>query len=77
MIEENLARLRAHRSNIGRYKRLLKTQLSDLERAFIAKRLEEEQAEAEALVKTTFPFSSADAWATGKRSSVEGRHVRA
>lgn len=56
MIEENLARLRAHRNNIGRYKRLLKTQLSDLERAFIAKRLEEEQAEAEALVKTTFPF---------------------
>ena len=57
MIEENLARLRARRNNIGRYKRLLKTQLSDLERAFIAKRLEEEQAEAEALVKTTFPFS--------------------
>ena len=57
MIEENLARLRAHRNNIRRYERLLVTQLSDLERAFIAKRLEEEQAEAEALVKTTFPFS--------------------
>ncbi len=57
MIEENLARLRAYRNNIRRYKRLLATQLSDLERAFIAKRLEEEQAEAEALVKTTFPFS--------------------
>ena len=56
MIEENLARLRAHRNNIGRYKRLLKTQLSDLERAFIAKRLEQEQGVAEALVKTTFPF---------------------
>ncbi|MBR0718675.1 hypothetical protein [Bradyrhizobium liaoningense] len=77
MIEENLARLRAHRNNIRRYERLLTTQLSDLERAFIAKRLEEEQAEAEALVKTTFPFSSAGAWATSKRSSVEGRHVRA
>ena len=46
MIEENLARLRAYRNNIRRYKRLLATQLSDLERAFIAKRLEEEQAEA-------------------------------
>jgi hypothetical protein len=56
MIEENLARLRAYRNNIRRYERLLATQLSDLERAFIAKRLEEEQAEAEALVKTTFPF---------------------
>ena len=57
MIEEKLARLRAYRNNIRRYERLLATQLSDLERAFIAKRLEEEQAEAEALVKTTFPFS--------------------
>ena len=57
MIEENHARLRAHRNNIRRYERLLATQLSDLERAFIAKRLEEEQAEAEALVKMTFPFS--------------------
>ena len=64
MIEKNLARLRAHRNNIRRYERLLATQLSDLERAFIAKRLEEEQGEAEALVKTTFPLAlgqSADA----------------
>jgi hypothetical protein len=44
-------------ANIRRYERLVATQLSDLERAFIAKRLEEEQAEAEALVKTTFLFS--------------------
>ncbi|BBC03347.1 MULTISPECIES: hypothetical protein [Bradyrhizobium] len=57
MIDENLARLRAYRNNIHRYQRLLATQASDLERAFIAKRLEEEQAEAEALVKATFPFS--------------------
>jgi hypothetical protein len=57
MIQENLACLRAYRNNIRRYERLLATQLSDPERAFIAKQLEEEQAEAEALVKTTFPFS--------------------
>ena len=44
-------------ANLRRYERLVATQLSDLERAFIAKRLEEEQAEAEALVRTTFPFS--------------------
>ena len=44
-------------ANIRRYERLVAAQLSDLERAFIAKRLEEEQAEAEALVKTTFLFS--------------------
>ena len=75
LIEENLARLRAHRNNTERYMRLLKTQLSDLERAFIAKRLEEEQGAAEALVKTTFPLRYAGAWATGGRSSVEARHV--
>ena len=57
MIEENLARLRAYRDNIGRYERLLATQLSDLERAVIAKRLKGKRAEAEALVKTTFPLS--------------------
>ena len=44
-------------ANIRRYERLVAAQLSYLERAFIAKRLEEEQAEAEALVRTTFPFS--------------------
>ncbi|MBR1153956.1 hypothetical protein [Bradyrhizobium sp. JYMT SZCCT0428] len=38
-----LARLRAHRNNIHRYRRLLKTELSDLERDFILRRLEEEE----------------------------------
>jgi hypothetical protein len=33
MIDENLARLRAHRNNVHRYRRLLATRLSDLERA--------------------------------------------
>lgn len=31
MFDEDLARIRAHRSNIHRYRRLLKTRLSDLE----------------------------------------------
>jgi hypothetical protein len=35
MIEESLARLRAHRNNIHRYRRLLTTQLSELERAYL------------------------------------------
>jgi hypothetical protein len=35
MIEENLARLRAHCNNIHRYRRLLATCLSDLERDYI------------------------------------------
>jgi hypothetical protein len=35
MIDENLARLRAHCNNIHRYRRLLATCLSDLERDYI------------------------------------------
>ena len=57
MIEENIARLRAHRDNIHRYRRLLTTQLSDLERDYVARRLEEEQAAMDALSQTTFPFT--------------------
>ena len=33
MIDENLARLSARRNNVHRYRRLLATQLTDLERA--------------------------------------------
>jgi hypothetical protein len=57
MLEENLARLRAHRNNMQRYRRLLATQLSELERTYIARRLEEEQAACETLLQTTFPIA--------------------
>ena len=57
MIDKNLARLRAHRNNVHRYRRLLATQLSDLERAYIERRLSEERASIEALSQATFPFS--------------------
>jgi hypothetical protein len=40
MIDEQLARLRTHRDSIGRYRRLLQTKLTDLERQFIERRLE-------------------------------------
>jgi hypothetical protein len=55
MMEVNLERLRAHRNNVGRYRRLLETRLSDLERAYIERRLREEQASIEGLLKDTFP----------------------
>jgi hypothetical protein len=44
MTDEQSVRLKAHRSNISRYRRLLKTSLTELERAFINKRLDEEQS---------------------------------
>ena len=37
MIDEQLARLRTHRNNIARYRHLLKTKLSDLERPIYRK----------------------------------------
>jgi hypothetical protein len=42
--DQQLARLRAHRSNIKRYRNLLQTSLTELERQFVEKRLTEEQS---------------------------------
>lgn len=57
MIDENLARLRAHRKNIHRYRRLLATRLTDLERSYVERRLAEEQSAMDALSGETFPFT--------------------
>ena len=54
MIDEQLARLRAHRNNIARYRRLLKTKLTDIERQFIGRRLSEEQSAFERLAESAF-----------------------
>ena len=57
MIDEKLARLRTYRNNINRYDRLLKTELTELERRFIEKRMSEERTGMEALAVSTFPIS--------------------
>ena len=49
MLDERFARLRTHRNNIARYRSLLRTKLTDLERQFIERRLSEEQSEFELL----------------------------
>jgi hypothetical protein len=56
-MDEKLARLRAHRNNVHRYRRLLSTRLSDLEREFLSRRLSEEQIAIDTLSATTLPFS--------------------
>jgi hypothetical protein len=56
MIDENLARLRAHRNNIIRYRNLLETRLSDIERQFITQRLSEETAALQRLPQSDFPI---------------------
>ena len=55
MMDENIARLRSHRNNVARYRRLLQTRLRDLEREFIERRLSEEQSDYARLVAGTFP----------------------
>ena len=57
MFEQNLARIRTHRNNIHRYRTLLRTKLSDLERDFIDRRMAEEQAALGALVAEAFPVT--------------------
>ncbi|MHC2842837.1 hypothetical protein [Bradyrhizobium diazoefficiens] len=57
MLDEDLARIRAHRNNIHRYRRLLRTRLSELERQFIERRLAEEQTALDALSVETFPVA--------------------
>lgn len=51
MIDQKLARLRTHRSNISRSRRLLKTPLTDCEPEFIERRVA-----FEALAADTFPL---------------------
>jgi hypothetical protein len=43
------ARIAAHRNNLARYRRILATPLTDLERAFIKKRMNEERSGLRAL----------------------------
>ena len=57
MIDENLARLRAHRNNICRYRRLLATKLTELERNYIERRLQEEQLAMDAMSSKAFQFA--------------------
>jgi hypothetical protein len=72
-------RLQAHRQNIARYRSLLKTELTELERTFIDRRIAEEETEARRLSALArrqriaeatgglVPFDSAvnaDDWAT-------------
>ena len=57
MLDERVARLRTHRDNVARYRRLLQTKLTDLERQFIERRLSEEQSEFKLLSSGTFPLA--------------------
>lgn len=57
MIDENFALMRAHSSNIARYRKLLKTSLTDLERQFLERRVAEEQSNLERIAASTFSLT--------------------
>jgi hypothetical protein len=57
MIDENFALMRTHRNNIARYRKLLKTSLTDLERQFLERRVAEEQSALQKIAASTFPFA--------------------
>ncbi len=57
MIDEQMARMRTHRNNIYRYRHLLQTKLTELERDFIEKRLAEEQSNLERLAVSGLTFA--------------------
>ena len=42
-MEKRIVQLRTHQKNISRYENMLKTELTDLERQFVQKRLSEER----------------------------------
>jgi hypothetical protein len=52
MIDLHTAKMRGHRRNIERYCRLLSTELTDLERQYLHKRIAEEHAQLERLKKS-------------------------
>lgn len=51
-LDQGVARLRTHRNNIDRYRRLLKTKLSEVERQYLEARLFEEQSALDTLRKS-------------------------
>jgi hypothetical protein len=51
-MDETIARLRTHQNNIGRYRGLLRTRLTEIERQYLERRLSEEQSALEALVSS-------------------------
>ena len=57
MIDEQMTRMRTHRNNIYRYRHLLQTELTELERDFIEKRLAQEQSNLERLAASGLTYA--------------------
>jgi hypothetical protein len=58
MIDENWEHLRARGNNVRHYRRLLQTELTELERRYIERRLNEERSAIESMTSSTVPFQN-------------------
>jgi hypothetical protein len=67
-LDERVARLRTHRNNIDRYRRLLKSKLTDVERQYLEKRMCEERSALDTLRKSFQGLSRPADRATPKQS---------
>jgi len=56
MIDENADHLHARRNNVRRYRRLLQTELTELARQYIERRLNEEKSAMESLTSSPQQF---------------------
>lgn len=56
MVDDRLSRIRSRTGSIRRYRRLLKTDLTELERGYILRRLSEEEQALAGLMSETFPL---------------------
>jgi hypothetical protein len=59
MSHDRFAELLMRRSNIRRYRRLLETRLTDLERQYVERRLAEEHGALHRLTTSALPLASA------------------
>jgi CHASE3 domain sensor protein len=75
MLEPKLAQLQARRNNIRRYRRLLNTKLTELERGFILRRLEEEEQAVESLSGGHLEIQADAALKMQPRYAAEAGHV--
>jgi hypothetical protein len=75
MIDEKFALLRTHRNNIARFRRLLKTKLTNYERQFIERRLSEERSAMETIAASVLPLSFKFPIPAVEETSQNGLHL--
>ena len=73
LIDQRLEQLRAHRNNIWRYRQLLKTRLTELERQFIERRLAEEIEAVQRVASDVPPIGTCLMSIPAARPSGEGQ----